>query len=431
MTSLRVVLPLAASFGCGLLVAGWLGAAAADREPDPYHELDTFARALSLIEANYVEPVEHAELVRHAIEGMVEKLDDHSRWLDERAYQAMLGDTEGRYFGIGVEVRAVPEGALVIRVLPGGPASRDGLRYGDVILKVDGAPIGGAEIDTLSTHLRGARGTALELTIQRPGVDAPIVVQTLRDRIDIQPVEWALLSDKVGYVHLYSFQDSAAREVQRATQNLLERGATGIVLDLRDNPGGLLEEAIGIADLFLEDGTIVSTRGRADQESLKSATPAGFGLHLPLVILVNQGSASASEVVAGALQDTGRAQLVGTRTYGKGTVQNLFPMRSGDALKLTTARYYTPSGEPVAFLKGRDPDVEVDLEPQASTMNTLRQRINALSIPVEERSALLALIDALPDPDQEPVAPAWHLDPLERLAVDPQLSAAIRVLRDR
>lgn len=423
--------PLVALLSTGFLLGGWAGVAAAERLRDPYADLDTFARVLSAVETHYVEEVDHTKLVDTAIQGMIGDLDPHSKWLDPRAYREMLGETEGRYQGIGVEIRSDERGAVVLRVLPGGPAERDGLLAGDVIVAVDRAPLTDLSLEEMSALLRGERGSPVELTLERAGVSAPVSLRTVRDRIDLQPVEHALLDDQISYIRLYSFQDGAGREVRQAIQRHLEQGATGVVLDLRDNPGGLLEEAVAVADLFLEEGTIVSTRGRSDGEKVKRATPAGFGAHLPLVLLVNQASASASEVVAGALQDTGRARVVGTRTYGKGTVQNVFPTRSGAALRLTVARYYTPSGEPVAFLRGRDPDVQVDLDVLSSPAQELRARIQSLSIDEEERRAMLALVDGLSDRSTDPQAPPWHLDPAERVLADPQLAAAIRVLRER
>lgn len=380
---------LALAFGAGALVGSWSAFAA----HDPYDRLDTFARVLGMVEHAYVDPVPLDRLIDGALRGMVESLDAHSRWLDEAAYREMLSDTEGRYVGIGIEIRPVPDGALVVRVLPGGPAIRDGLLAGDTILAVDDAPLAGTPLSAISRILRGERGSALRLSVRRPGLDEPIEIATIRDRIDLVPVSAAMVDGDIAYVRLIAFQEGASREVERAIQRLRRDGATAVILDLRDNPGGLLDEAVRVADLFLVAGPIVTTRGRIEGEEIRSASARGFGLDLPLVVLVNQGSASASEVVAGALQDTQRAAVVGERTYGKGTVQSLMPVRGGGALKLTVARYYTPSGAPVTTEEGRSPDVVVPMPPDAL-------------IP-------------------------WDLAPQERSDDDPQLRAAVDVLRER
>jgi carboxyl-terminal processing protease len=345
-----------AAFAAGLL----LGSQTVAATSDPYRGLDRFARVLGLIEAHYVDPVSTDDLLDASLDGLVKSLDPHTRWLDADAYRALLEENEGRYQGIGIEVREDPRGATIVRVMPEGPAARDGLRVGDLIVGVDGEPVGGLTLSELTKRIRGERGTPIVLTVERVGSADPIAVPTIRDRIDLRPVEWGTLEPDVGYIRISTFQDGAAREAERAINALTRGGASRIVLDLRDNPGGLLDEAVKVADLFLASGPIVTTRGRTDGEHTHLATPRGFP-KLPLAVLVDGGSASASEVVAGALQDTGRAPLVGERTFGKGTVQTLMPMRSGGALKLTIARYYTPSGLPVTTEHGRLPDREVAL----------------------------------------------------------------------
>jgi len=371
------------------MVGSWSAFAA----HNPYDKLDTFARVLGLIQSHYVDEVPTDPLIEGAMRGMVETLDPHSRWLDEAAYRAMLSDTEGRYVGIGVEVREAPGGALVVRVLPGGPAARDGLIAGDTIVAIDGTPVGGRTLAEISRVLRGERGSALRLSIRRVDQPALIEVETVRDRIDLELVTSTLIGGDVVYVRLLSFQEGSGRDVERAVQRLRREGATGVILDLRDNPGGLLDEAVRVADLFLVSGPIVSTRGRVEGEDIRVATSRGFGVELPVVVLVNRGSASASEVVAGALQDTGRATIVGERTYGKGTVQTLMPTRGGGALKLTVARYYTPSGSPVTTEKGRSPDIDA----------------------------------AMPDARIVP----WDVDAGQRGDTDPPLQVAVQLLRAR
>jgi carboxyl-terminal processing protease len=342
-----------AAFVAGLTIGG----AASSATADPYADLDRLARVLSLVEQHYVEPVGTGELVDHALRGMVSSLDPHSRWLDDQEYRSFLQDNAGQYEGIGVEVREHADGVVVVRVLPGGPAARDGLTAGDRITAVNGASIAGSSLSDVSGLLRGERGSAVTLSVLRGRADERVTVETVRDRIDVEVVEAGPVDGDIAYVRLSGFPEGAADEVRAAARRLLDAGhGAGLILDLRDNPGGLLDEAVALADLFLEDGTIVTVRGRVEGEEVHAATRGGLRADLPVVVLVDGGSASASEVVAGALQDTGRAVLVGTRTFGKGTVQTVMSTRHGGALKLTIARYYTPSGAPVTTDRGRSPD---------------------------------------------------------------------------
>lgn len=411
------------------LVAGFAGGVAvpALAEGDPYAGLETFGRVLTQIEAHYVEDIDQDELIEAAIEGMTTRLDPHSRWLDPQETRDLQDDTEGRYEGIGVEVRVVPEGLRVMRVMSGGPAERDGVLPEDRIVSIDGQAIAGLDLDQTARLLRGERGTPVVLTVQRPGVERPVQLRTIRDRIDVQSVESGPLPGDVAYVHLRGFQVNAARDVERAARQLLKEGHdAGLILDLRGNPGGLLEEAIALSDLFLDEGPIVTTRGRTEGEVVREATRGGLPRDLAVVVLVDQGSASASEVVTGALQDTDRATVVGTRTYGKGSVQTLFHSRDGHALKLTIARYYTPAGTPVAPESGREPDVVVPFTPADDPVQALRTRVASLD--EADRAELLALVDALPEsPTEEPILP-WD-EPVEsRWKRDPQLRAALSAL---
>ena len=398
--------------------------ALADRSDDPYAPLDRFARVYTDIERNYVEEVDPDRLITAAIVGMTDELDRHSRWLDEASFHALEEETEGRYEGIGVEVRDVDDGALVVRVLPGGPAARDGVKAGDRIVAVDGKDITEADLDETSRLMKGPRGSRVVLSVVRDG--SPVQIETLRDRIDVAPVVAAALPGDIAYVRLVGFQDGAAAEVQRALKTARRDGVDGgLILDLRDNPGGLLGEAVRVVDLFVDEGPIVTTRGRVEGEQVLGATRGGFPPDMPVVVLVNGGSASASEVVTGALQDLGRATIIGTRTYGKGSVQTLFN-RDGGGPKLTTARYFTPAGTPVTALEGRQPDEVVRHPTELGPKEALRARLAMLDH--AERADLLALVDKLPDdPAVEPVI-AWDAPMDSRLRTDPQLRAALRAL---
>lgn len=401
------------------------GQALADRTDDPYAPLDRFARVYSDIEQHYVDEVDPDALVDAAIEGMVDSLDPHSRWLDEEERRALEEENEGRYEGIGIEARPVPAGALVIRVLPQGPAAVAGLRPRDRIVAVEGESVRGKPLDAISSKLKGPRGTRVTLTIERDGVEGTVELAPVRDRIDLPNVVAGRLPGDIAYVRLVGFHVDAAKDVQRAVREQRNDGATaGVLLDLRDNPGGLLDEAVALVDLFVDDGPIVSTRGRLEGDRVLTATRGGFGTELPVVVLVNGGSASASEVVVGALQDLERATIVGTSTYGKGTVQTVFG-RDGGGLKLTIARYYTPAGTPVAPNTGRTPDILVDHPtergPRQALLDALAEQPEAV------REDLLPLAQALPDDEEVDPILDWDAPLSERLASDPQLRAALDV----
>jgi carboxyl-terminal processing protease len=439
-SSTRAALVVSALFVSGLGGGMVTGVAAIARAQDPYTGLDRFARVLTVIEREYVDPTETPTLVDAAIEGMVDALDPQSRWLSADEVTSLREDTAGETTGIGVELRPAEGGVAIDRVLPGSPAERDGLQPGDRIVAIDGEPVAGLAMDDILERFHRERGVAARLAIQRPGWDAPHEVATTHDRIAITAVEGALLADDIGYVRLVQFQEGAARDLG-AEIHLLEGQAggrlAGLLLDLRDNPGGLLSEAVAVSDLFLESGPIVSTRGRAELRDLEAppkeaweATPGGWP-RLPVVVVVNGGSASASEIVAAALQDSRRARLVGTRTYGKGTIQQLYRHTDGSAIKLTVGRYFTASGEPVADRQGRAPDIEVPWNLDRDPRARLVARLRTASIPEDERAALLSLADEIPAPDPEPVDIAWDRPPAERLAGDPQVQAAVAALRGR
>jgi carboxyl-terminal processing protease len=386
---MRTATTIIPSFLSGLLLGTALIGAHAAREPDPYARLDEFARSLSLIETHYVEPLTTEHLLDHATRGMIDALDEHSRYLDKETYQRFLQDRDGRYFGIGVEARPTSSGMRVLRIAPGSPAQRDGLQPGDEIVAVNGTMLQGLDTETIASLLRGPRGTSVDLQIRRAPSNTPFPVTTSREPVAMSPIESSLIDGRIAYIHILTFSDDTAKTVERTLQRLLREGAAALVLDLRDNPGGSLDEAVKVVDLFVSEGTIVTTRGRRDGTIVHSATPNTVAPDLPVVILVNENSASASEVVAGALQDTERAPLVGTQTFGKGTVQTVFPTPSGAAIKLTVARYYTPSGAPVARDNGREPN------------------------------HLVESVEGVP----------WHIAAEVRGSDDPQLHAAVRLLR--
>lgn len=426
-------LSFSAGMGAGLALAALFaigGQALADRSDDPYAPLDRFARIYSDIERHYVDVVEPDDLITAAIEGMVDELDPHSRWLEADDYRALQQETEGQYEGIGVEVRVVSAGVRIVRILPGGPAARTPLKRGDVVVSVDGHALTGLDLDEVSRHLKGPRGSSLTLQVRREGSEALLEIQTLRDRIDLEPVQSGIIDGGLAYVRLVSFQDGSATAVQRAVREARrEGGGKALILDLRDNPGGLLDEAVELVDLFIDEGPIVSTRGRTEGEHIHTATRGGFPSDYPVAVLVNGSSASASEVVVGALQDLDRATIIGTHTYGKGSVQTLFHRGRG-GLKLTIARYYTPAGTPVAPQQGRQPDIVVPYPTTLGPRAALLARVQAMP-EGSDRADLLELVEDIPeDPDTDPVI-LWDEPLATRIEGDPQLRAAIQALASR
>jgi carboxyl-terminal processing protease len=432
-----------ALFTGGLLCGALAGRAAVARAQDPYVHLDLFARILTTIQQDYVEEIPPEVLVSAAIRGMVTELDSQSRWLDPDQLQELRDDAAGQTVGLGIEVGSTDNGVEIVSVLPDSPASRDGLVEGDQVLAIDGQQLEGLGLEEIRKRFAGERGAPTELTVLRSGWNEPRTISTVRDKVHRESVSGHLLQARgVVYVRLSQFQEGSAADLQAEVEHLAASGGVdelrGLVLDLRDNPGGLLSEAVAISDLFLDEGVIVSTRSRGEEEVLR-ATLGGFPTSLQLVVLVNGMSASASEIVAGAMQDTKRGVLVGERTYGKGTVQQVYlhaisPLeleRQGEAaLKLTVGRYFTPSGAPVAAEEGRTPDHEVPFPRQPSPADQLRARLQSSSLPSSDRSELLALVDALPPGPAVKAQIPWDEPFDKRLRGDPQLVAALALLED-
>lgn len=424
---LRATFVVGALFGLGLVV-GATGYAAAARTQDPYERLDRFASVLTRIRNGYVEELSTDVLVDAAIAGMVDHLDEHSRWMSPEEARSLEDDTDGEYEGIGIEVRLTDDRFVIWRVLSKGPAEFAGLNPGDQILTVDGESVHGLSLDDLATRLKGPRGEPVFLGILREGWIEPQEIPAVRDRIHSPPVEGELFPGRIAYVHLSAFQRGASDELELMIDTLGGDELSGLVLDLRDNPGGRLEEAVAVADLFLDDGIIVSTRGRIEGALEFEATSGGVAAGLPVVVLVNGNSASASEIVGGALQDTGRAVLVGEHTWGKGSVQTVYTYPDGSALKLTIAHYYTPSGEPVAPHRGRQPDHVVPLAPEFTPTQALRERIAALPVSDAERSELEALLAQLPEAEPAMSQVPWALRGAARIEADPPLAKALDLL---
>jgi len=342
-----------------LLPATTAGLAAVDGRGAP--EFGKLMAIYQRIQANYVDQVDDEALVRGAIDGMLASLDPHSAYLDATAFESLRTQTEGSYGGLGLSV-TMEEGVVkVIAPTRGSPADGAGIKAGDYITHLNGSLIYGGTLDEAVDQMRGKPGTSIGLTIYRPGRDEPFDVTVERAIIDLQPVEYTV-DGKVGIITVSSFSANVGREVEKAMKGIrtdLGGMPQGIILDMRSNPGGLLDEAVAMSDLFLDKGQIVSQRGRfaRDNESYVART-GDIARGVPIVVLIDAGTASASEIVAGALQDHHRALVMGERSFGKGSVQTLVPLTNDSALKLTTARYYTPSGRSVQE-GGIEPDIAV------------------------------------------------------------------------
>lgn len=339
--------------------------AVTENEGETYKQLDLFMDVFQRVRSNYVEQVDDATLIKGAIEGMLSSLDPHSAYLDVRSFQNLRTQTEGSYGGLGLSV-TLEEGVVkVIAPTDDTPAARAGIKAGDYITHIDGKLIYGSSLDDAVDKMRGAPDTSVKLTIARQGRDEPFDVELTRAIIDIKPVKWQV-KDNVGVIKIVSFSADTGADVQSAIRSIdksLGRKPTGYILDMRSNPGGLLDEAVRVSDAFLERGEIVSQRGRQRGDTRPYyARPGDDAQGLPVVVLIDAGSASASEIVAGALQDHNRALIMGERSFGKGSVQTLLPLSPDTALRLTTARYYTPSGKSVQE-GGIEPDI---LVPQLS-----------------------------------------------------------------
>jgi carboxyl-terminal processing protease len=338
-------------------------AKAAESETVPIDELRAFAEIFGRIKQDYVEPVDDNVLLEQAIRGMLSGLDPHSSYLDAEEYKELQVGTTGKFGGLGIEVGMEDGFVKVIAPIDDTPAQRAGVKAGDLIIRLDGKPVKGMTLPEAVSVMRGEPGSKIELTIVRENEDKPLTFTILRDIIKVASVKSRMLEPGFGYLRISHFQASTTDDMVKAVKGLKaesEGAINGLVLDLRNNPGGVLNSAVSVSDAFLGEGMIVYTKGRfAEAELEYKAKPGDILEGAPLVVLVNSGSASASEIVAGALQDHRRALIMGTRTFGKGSVQSVLPVTRGAAVKLTTARYYTPSGRSIQA-EGIEPDIKLE-----------------------------------------------------------------------
>ena len=320
--------------------------------------LAKFTRVLATIEKYYVDDIKIDDIVKKSIEGLLTNLDAHSAYLDEKHYKDLKIQTEGEFGGLGITVGQRDGALTVIAPMEGTPADKAGVKASDIILKINKQSTLNMTIDEAVNLMRGKPGTSIELTLVREGENKPIVIPIVRDIIKIESVYTKMVEqENILYVRVVNFDKNIVGEVQEAITKY--KNAKGIILDLRNNPGGLLNQAVGLVDLFVDEGVIVSQKGRVESENAEyKATKSGTGTKLPLVVLVNGGSASASEIVSGALQDHKRAIIIGEKTFGKGSVQAVLPVVDNEAIRLTIARYYLPSGRTIQA-EGVTPDLIV------------------------------------------------------------------------
>ncbi len=328
-----------------------------------YKSLKTFSDVLDIVEKNYVDPVETEKLLQGAIDGMIKSLDPHSTFMTAEMYKELETGTRGSFDGIGTEIDILKGILTVVSPIEDTPAHNAGIKPGDQIIKIDGKPTNDITIMDAVKQLRGPKNTKVTLTILREGLAKPIDIVITRGTIPIRSIKWKIYDGNIAHIRLFQFHEKTSGDLKKALREIETKAGPlkGIVLDMRNNPVGLLNQSIEVSDAFLKSGVIVSTRGRAKgMESVAEARDDGDEPACPMVALVNEGTASAAEIVSGALQDNGRAVVIGTQTFGKGSVQTVIPLEDGAALKLTTAKYYTPKGRSIQA-EGITPDIVVKL----------------------------------------------------------------------
>jgi len=384
----------------------------------PLEELRTFADAFNQIRVSYIEEIDDKTLLENAIRGMLAGLDPHSTYLSADAFDDLQTNTTGEFSGLGIEVTQEDGFIKVISPIDDTPAKRAGIEAGDLIIKLDNQPVKGMGLDKAIELMRGPKGSDIEVTLAREGTDKPIVVTITRDTIHVVSVRKRWLEPGYGYIRIAQFQTNTGKDLDAALASLMEQGSLkGLVLDLRNNPGGVLSASVAVASHFLEGGTAVYTEGRLpDSDTHYNATNEDTTNGLPLVVLINSGSASASEIVAGALQDHRRAVIMGTPSFGKGSVQTIVPLSQNNAIKLTTALYYTPNGRSIQA-KGITPDIMVK-RAKVTTLET-RPRITEADL-----SGHLSNTTEIKDTEQEQL----NL-PDDLIGTDNQLYEALTLLK--
>jgi carboxyl-terminal processing protease len=413
--------------------------AAADKEQDMqreeiYKNLEIFSNVLTLLQEHYVDPIEPREVITGAINGMLMSLDPHSSYLDPDDFKELQEETHGSFSGIGIEI-TIKDGILtVVAPIEDTPAYHAGIKPGDQIIRVNDELTKDMTLVDVVKKLRGKKGTRVTISVFREGWKELKDFTLVRDDIPVQSVKTMAIEPGIFYVRISNFQANTTRDFRKALRQQDDREPIeGLILDLRNNPGGLLDQAVDISDVFLDQGIIVSTRGRDEtQNMLIESQPDDIDYTFPMIVLVNGGSASASEIVAGALQDHGRAIVLGTETFGKGSVQTIVPMPNGAGLRLTTARYYTPSGDSIQA-KGITPDITVELLPPRTDSDktkvhpTLREKDLPNHIVNEAKDAVQPFFPE--DEDSKDKKDGKESEAAERLRQDNQLRTALFILK--
>ena len=329
---------------------------------ESYEELQVFAEVLSQIKKHYVDKTETKDLVQGALRGMLASLDPHSSFMTTDMFKEMQVETKGEFGGLGIQIGIKERQLTVIAPIEDTPAFAAGIQAGDTIIKVDDKATKDLTLMEAVQHMRGRRGTSVTLTIIREGIEKPLIFKITRDIIKIQSVRSKILEGNIGYIRMTQFQESTANDVTKELEHLITKHIQGLILDVRNNPGGLLTSAVRVSEQFLEAGRlVVSIQGRNEKKVEYRAGANSKHYQYPMIVLINHGSASASEIVAAAMQDWGKAVIIGTTSFGKGSVQTILPLSDGSGLRLTTAKYYTPKGKSIHSI-GVKPDIVIDLK---------------------------------------------------------------------
>jgi carboxyl-terminal processing protease len=400
ITRNMVLLSVGLLFGAAISVAtGVFAQKEAPAETLPWDDARLLAEVLERVRQEYVEPVDDSELIESAVRGMVTDLDPHSQFLDRAEYEEVRISTSGNYSGVGLEVDTEDDIVRIVAAIEGTPAERAGLRSGDVIVGIDDVVLDKNNYDQAVNRLRGTAGTKVIIVVHREAESEPVTFSVTRSNVQVKSVRYELLAPDYGYVRISHFSETTWKDTRKAIQSLQRKSRDqlkGIVLDLRNNPGGVLDSAVDVSDGFLDEGLIVSASGRvADANFSYEAEPGDLLEGAHIVVLVNAGSASAAEIVAGALQDNHRAVIAGATTFGKGSVQTVMPLSNGRAIKLTTSRYYTPSGASIHG-SGIMPDVEITADPTRDLLAGItRHQTDAGAALLQGDSQLRAAFDLL------------------------------------
>ena len=337
-----------------------------------YEKIDLFAEVLEKIQNEYVEEVDQAEIIDSAINGALQSLDPFSAYMNPKVFEESQSETSGEFGGLGIEVSMESGVIKVITPIDDTPASKAGIKAGDYIVKINGEQVQGKTLMEAVNLMRGPEGTSIEITVRRKGLRKAKIFKITREIIEIKSVISKIVDNKVGYLRLRAFNENSSSQLKKEISKIEKnKKLVGYILDLRNNPGGLLSQAVTISDFFLNDGEIVSTKGRKKRENRKFFAKKGDKIDgKPLIVLINNGSASASEIVAGALQDQKRAILLGETTFGKGSVQSIIPLKNRGAIRLTISKYYLPSGKSISEV-GVVPDIKVEEEDEEFSINTI------------------------------------------------------------